>query len=71
MTHVAILHFLSPEPRKAFEMETEKVRLTVALPSSLAEHLRQKAIDNDRPLSREIVRALKLGSGWKKDGEAA
>lgn len=52
-------------------METEKVRLTVALPSSLAEHLRQKAIDNDRPLSREIVRALKLGSGWKKDGEAA
>lgn len=52
-------------------METEKVRMTVAMPPSLAEHLRQKAIDNDRPLSREIVRALKEGSGWHKDGEAA
>lgn len=52
-------------------MKEELVRMTVAMPQSLAEHLRQKAIDNDRPLSREIVRALKEGSGWHKDGEAA
>jgi len=52
-------------------METKKVRMTVAMSPSLAEHLRQKAIDNDRPLSRQIVRALKEGSGWQEDGEAA
>lgn len=48
-------------------MKEELVRMTVPMPLSLADHLRDLANRNDRPLSRQIIRTLKDGSGWSPD----
>jgi hypothetical protein len=48
-------------------MKEELVRMTVPMPLSLADHLRDLANRNDRPLSRQIIRSLKDGSGWTPD----
>lgn len=45
-------------------MKEELVRMTVPMPLSLADHLRAIAHQNDRPLSRQIIRSLKDGSKW-------
>lgn len=42
----------------------EEVRMTISVPASLRRRLKVNAAANDRSLSGEIVRALKVGSGW-------
>lgn len=46
-------------------------RITITIPASLRKLLKVNAIQNDRSYSGEIVRCLKIGSGWKPDEEAA
>lgn len=49
-------------------MENEMdVRMTIAVPASLRMHIKVNAAKNDRSMSREIVRCLKIGSGWDKE----
>ncbi|MBG6209262.1 hypothetical protein IWQ49_003933 [Labrenzia sp. EL_126] len=40
------------------------VRMTITIPADLKKHLKVKAAENDRTLSGEIVRSLKVGSEW-------
>lgn len=40
------------------------VRMTITIPADLKKHLKIKAAENDRTLSGEIVRSLKVGSAW-------
>ena len=47
--------------------EEMDVRITIAVPSSLRKLIKVNAAKNDRSMSREIVRCLKIGSGWEKE----
>ena len=42
----------------------EDVRMTITIPADLKRHLKIKAAENDRTLTGEIVRSLKVGSQW-------
>lgn len=42
-------------------------RITITIPASLRKLLKVNAIQNDRSFSGEIVRCLKIGSGWKPE----
>lgn len=42
----------------------EDVRITITVPASLRKLLKVNAARNDRSFSGEIVRCLKIGSGW-------
>ncbi|MBB4347939.1 hypothetical protein GGE35_000136 [Rhizobium cellulosilyticum] len=44
--------------------EEDHVRITIVVPSSLRKLLKVNAAKNDRSFSGEIVRCLKVGSGW-------
>lgn len=46
------------------ETQEQEVRLTITVPASLRRLLKVKAAQNDRSFSGEIIRALKVGSGW-------
>ena len=56
---------------KGTEMEENDVRMTVQLPASLKRHLKVMAAQNDRPLSKQVLHCLKVGSGWASEMEAA
>lgn len=49
------------------EQPEEIVRITIGVPASLRRLLKTNAVMNDRSFSGEIVRALKIGAGWKAE----
>lgn len=51
--------------------QEKEARITITVPASLRKLLKVNAAKNDRSFSGEIVRCLKIGSGWKPDEEAA
>ncbi len=47
----------------------EGVRITITVPVELRRYLKIRAAENDRSLTGEIVRSLKIGSGWSRNQE--
>lgn len=50
-------------------MELNDSRMTVQIPASLKRLLKVQAAQNDRPLSKQVLHCLKIGSGWD-DGQS-
>lgn len=46
---------------------TNNARMTVQLPAGLKRHLKVLAAENDRPLSKQVLHCLKVGSGWASE----
>ncbi|WP_280322750.1 hypothetical protein [Sulfitobacter faviae] len=52
------------DTEKNMDNTANNSRMTVQLPAGLKRHLKVLAAENDRPLSKQVLHCLKVGSGW-------